>query len=107
MAWVKTNWLIVTCCVVMVAALVAGYIGSSMWTKRQRDEFQAKVQQQMQQVQSARVNYSIPTLTPEEQAVTDSSPPNEAKTSWFRARIEARVEQAKALVQAAEAFNQG
>lgn len=107
LGWVKTNWLIVVFCVVMVAALVAGYIGSGMWGTSMREEFQGRVQQQMQQVQGAKVTYSIPTLTPEEQAVSESGPPNAAKTAWYAQRIEARVAQADALVQEAEDFNRG
>lgn len=107
LGWVKTNWLIVTCCVVMVCALLAGYIGSSMWSKSQRTAFQTKVQQAMQQVQGARVNYAIPTLTPDEARVSESGPPNAVKTQWFEERIRARIEQANALVSAAEDFNKG
>lgn len=107
LAWVKTNWIIVVFCAVMVLSLVAGYVGSDMWASAQRKEFQAKVQAQMSQVQGAKVNYSIPTLTPNEQAVTDSGPPNSTKTSWFAERIQRRVEQATALVGVAEAFNRG
>lgn len=107
LGWVKTNWLIVVCCLVMVVSLVAGYIGSNMWATSQRKEFQTKVQQQMSQVQGARVNYAIPTLSPDERAVTDSGPPNAAKTRWFAERIEARVGQAAELVRVAEDFNRG
>ena len=107
MAWAKTNWLIVVFCVVMVVSLVAGYIGSGMWADAQRREFQAKVQQQMSQIQGARVSYSIPTLGQGEAQISDSGPPNEVKTRWFAERIEARVGQAEAVLAAAEDFNRG
>lgn len=107
MAWAKTNWLIVVFCVVMVVSLIAGYIGSGMWADAQRREFQAKVQQQMSQIQGARVSYSIPTLGQGEAQISDSGPPNEVKTRWFAERIEARVGQAEAVLAAAEDFNRG
>ena len=106
-AWARTNWLILVFVVVMIASLVAGYIGSGMWGTSLREDFQARVSQRMQQVQGARVSYSIPPLTAGEQAVGDSGPPNAEKTRWFRERIESRVAQASALVREAEQFNQG
>jgi len=107
LTWVKTNWLIVVFCTVMLISLIAGYIGSNTWAKSQREDFQTRVAAQMSQVQGAKVNYAIPTLTPTEQAVSDSGPPNTAKTNWFAERIRRRVEQAQALVGVAEDFNRG
>lgn len=107
LSWVKTNWLIVVFCVVMVVSLIAGYVGSNMWAKGQRNEFQTRVAAQLSQVQGAKVNYAIPTLTPNEQAVSSSGPPNAAKTAWFAERIQRRVEQAQSLVGVAENFNRG
>ncbi|MEZ6235370.1 MAG: hypothetical protein R3B68_14370 [Phycisphaerales bacterium] len=107
LGWAKTNWLIIVFVVVMIASLVAGYIGSDMWGSSLRQDFQTRVGQRLQQVQGARVSYSIPPLAAGEQSVGDSGPPNAEKTRWFRERIESRVAQAAALVREAEQFNQG
>lgn len=90
LAWVKTNWLIVVFCAVMVLSLVAGFIGSDMWASAQRKGSDQGPGPDVAGAGRPRVNYSIPTLTPDETAVTDSGPPNAAKTVVRRSHPAAR-----------------
>jgi hypothetical protein len=107
LAWVKTHLLIVISTAVIVVSLPVGWFISSGMNKGIRETQSQRASQAVNKINSAKVTYVIPSLLPGEPAVTESRPPNEAVTAFYKAQREARTSQASEVVDSVLRFNRG
>lgn len=104
--WIKSNLIVVICTVVILLVLPAGWIVSSMWNEKIRDEQQKKVKADFDKVKSSVVKYAAPTLDPSTPAVELDSAPNAKATAYFK-DLNARVKgEAEGVVKLAQEHNQ-
>lgn len=107
LAWVKKNWVIVVCVVVVLAALPTAWVFSSQWNERIRDEQKKKAQDLLSRVEKSRVTYAVAPPLPGAQPITATEPPNDVLTAFFKAQRERLSKEAEAVVAKAEQINKG
>lgn len=85
LTWIKSNLVIVACCLVMVVTLPAALYFSSSWNKKIRTGQQEAASADLSKLQSAsKVTYTIPAGFPDLGAVEQTSAPNKEATALFR-----------------------
>lgn len=105
LAWVKKNWVIVVCVVVVLAALPTAWVFSSQWNERIREDQKKKAQDLLSRVEKSRVTYAVAPPLPGAQPITATEPPNDVLTAFFKAQRERLGKEAEAVVAKAEQIN--
>jgi len=106
MAWVKSNIIVVICTLVILLVLPAGWIVSSMWNEKIRDERTKQVKADYDKINSMKVNYGAPSLDPATPALELNAPPNARLTAYFKDLNDRVKGEAQGVVKLAEAHNQ-
>ncbi len=105
LSWFKSNIVLVILGLLIVVPLpVAWFFASGMNTSL-REGRQQDAQEALRKVQGVNVNYEVPAFTPEQQAISESSPPNNAMTRHYKAELEKRLAQVGTVKQSAVAYN--
>jgi hypothetical protein len=94
--WLKSNILIVIFAVLIIGLPIGGYFGSSIWNKKIKTQAEEKLTSKKRQVDGvARVTYTLPPITADEQPFQEAGAPNAAMTEFFarqRAERQAIIE---------------
>lgn len=105
--WVKSNWLIVVMCVLILVAPPAFYVGANAWNKKIQTSRQAEVKSDWDKLARAPVTYSAPTALPGEQAIEVRRVPHAQVTAYFKELRERRANQIAEVVALALERNEG
>ncbi len=105
LSWLKSNVLVVVLGVLAVVPLpVAWYFASGM-NRSLVEGRQQDAQDALRKVQGTGVTYEIQSLTPGQEPISVSSPPNAAITEHFRAEQDQRLAQVETVKTAAVEYN--
>ena len=105
LGWLKSNVIIVVLGILTVVPLpVAWFVASGMNSKL-REERQSEATKALRDVESSTVTYTLPVLSEGEEPVSDSGPPNAAKTEFYRAERAKREAMLATVRERAAAFN--
>ncbi|MEL7483943.1 MAG: hypothetical protein AAFN41_06270, partial [Planctomycetota bacterium] len=105
LSWLKSNVLIVILGVLIVVPLPVAWFFSGGMNEALREGRQQDGQEALRKVQGVPVNYEVPSFTAEQEAVSESSPPNAAKTQHFKAELDKRLAQVDTVKQSAIEYN--
>lgn len=103
--WLKSNWLILVCGVVLLAAPAAGFIVAGGMAQSALDEQQTEASGALRKVDGSSVTYEIPAATPDGEGLSLRRAPNEIVTTWVGERRQELMEQQTRVVEKAAAFN--
>jgi hypothetical protein len=104
--WIKTNWVIVTLTVVMVAVLPTAWFVSAKWNGGLRDRQQKLATADLTKLQGLqKVTYTLPPAVPGEKGLELATAPNDEVTKFFRERLKEHKAQTEAVVALAEKVN--
>lgn len=104
--WIKNNLIIVISAVLILVFLPAGWIFSSGWNKKIRDQATqayTSTRSEIQRVGS--VTYALPAVLAGEQSVSETRAPNRAVTRFFQEQGNVRQAQVADVVERGTAFN--
>lgn len=90
LSWLKSNIVILILAILTVVPLPVAWFMSSGMNKTLREDRQSEAQKAMRDINGATVSYALPTLSVDEPAIEDSSPPNSVKTQFYKAEREKR-----------------
>jgi hypothetical protein len=108
LAWLKANVLIVVMNVLVLVLPPAGIVGASIWNGKIRAAAEDAYKKEKQSLDSAKqITYTIPSITPGEEAVTIAHAPNDVMTEFVKAERDRRQAELERVVRAAVAFNKG
>lgn len=106
MGWVKSHLAIVICSALIVVSLPVAWYFSSGWNKQIREKQEAAGKAKYDAVESAsKVTYTLPRLSPSDEAIQVTTAPNQTLTDWFKSHREKILAQAQGIVQEAERIN--
>ncbi len=106
LGWVKSHLVVVICTVVVVVSLPLGFVFSSRMNGKIREAAEKEGNDQLRQIQNARVSYVIPSLLPEERPVELArQAPNAALTAWVKEQRDRRAAEASGVMRRAVEFN--
>ncbi len=105
--WSKKNWVILVCCVVVLASLPTAWIFSSKWNQKIKTNQEKLVNDSMRSVQAMSISYEVPSYEPGQPALTHKHAPNQALIGWTKQQRNTLKQQADAMVKRAREFNQG
>lgn len=105
LSWLKSNVVLVILAVLIVVPLPVAWFFSSGMNRSLVEGRQTDAQDALRKVQGVNVNYEVPPFTADQEAVSESSPPNAVKTEHFRAELESRLAQMETVKQAAIEYN--
>lgn len=104
--WVKKNLIIVISVVLILVFLPVGWVFSSGWNKKVRDQATqaySSTRSDLQRVGS--VTYALPAVLAGEQSLTETRPPNRAVTEFYQQQSQVRLDQVRDVVERGTAFN--
>lgn len=105
LGWLKSNVIIVVLGILTVVPLpVAWFVAGGMNSKL-REERQSEATKALRDVESSTVTYTLPVLSEGEEPVSESGPPNAAKTEFYRAERAKREAMLATVRERASAFN--
>lgn len=105
LSWLKSNVLLVILAILTVVPLpVAWYFASGM-NRSLVEGRQQDAQRVLRDVQGVTVEYQLEPLTPEQEPVSYSSPPNQKVTEHFKAEQDRRLAQVETVKSAAIEYN--
>ncbi|HHN78327.1 MAG TPA: hypothetical protein ENK11_06615 [Phycisphaerales bacterium] len=106
LGWLKSNILIVVFCVLIIVLPPAGFVGSSMWNASIKKKVEEKLSTKKRAVDGvARVRYTLPPISPDEQPFELSRPPNAVVTAFFADKRAERQSMIESVVKRAVLFN--
>ena len=104
--WVKKNLIIVISAVLILVFLPVGWVFSTGWNKKVRDQATqaySSTRSDLQRVGS--VTYALPAVLAGEQSLTETRPPNRAVTEFYQQQSAVRLAQVRDVVERGTAFN--
>ncbi len=104
--WIKKNLIVVISAVLILVFLPAGWIFSSGWNKKVRDQATqaySTTRGELQRVGT--VTYALPAVLAGEQSVSETRAPNRVVTDFFKEQGQVRLAQVSDVVQRGTAFN--
>ncbi|MDL1903629.1 hypothetical protein FBT69_02310 [Synechococcales cyanobacterium CNB] len=106
LGWVKSHLVVVICTAVVVVSLPLGFVFSSRMNAKIREAAEKEGNDQLRQIQNARVSYVIPSLLPDERPVELArQAPNAALTAWVKEQRDRRAAEASGVMRRAVEFN--
>ncbi|MCW5776833.1 MAG: hypothetical protein KIS87_10370 [Phycisphaeraceae bacterium] len=106
LGWVKGHLVVVICTVVVLVSLPLGFVFSSKMNASIRTSAEKDGNEQLRQIQNARVSYVIPSLAPGEPPVELArQAPNAALTAWVKEQRDRRSAEAAGVMRRAIEFN--
>ncbi|MEO1584105.1 MAG: hypothetical protein AAFR96_05975 [Planctomycetota bacterium] len=105
LGWLKSNVVIVILAVLAVGPPPVAWYFSNGMNASLREGRQSEAQRLLRDVQNAEVTYELTPISPDQEPVTVSGPPNAQLTEVFRAEQARRLEQVAAVKAAAIEFN--
>ncbi len=103
--WVKSHFVIVISCVVIVIVLPVAYVISSGMLSSFQEEQQTTISQAQRRLAGLEVSYTLPAAGPGVEAVSLQALPNERLTAWFREAIRERMADVAEVRQQGIEFN--
>jgi hypothetical protein len=107
MRWVRSNWLIVLMCALILAAPPAFYVGANTWNEKIKTSRQTEVKTDWDRLGRAPVTYSAPAALPGERAIEVRRVPHAQLTSFFKDLRTRRANQIAEVMALALERNQG
>lgn len=105
LGWMKSNWIIVICVVIMlVAPPIAWYFSTSM-AKKTSAEREAEANRLYNDVRGLRTTYAIPAASPDAERVDFTYEPNERVIEWFRQQNQQLTGAMQQVIEEAVEFN--
>lgn len=105
--WIKKNLIIVVSVVLILVFIPAGFVFSSGWNKKIKDEAtQAFTSTRSELQRAGSVQYALPGVLEGETTVSETRAPNRAVTRFFEEQRATRVAQVADVVERGTAFNQ-
>ncbi|MEO1717147.1 MAG: hypothetical protein AAFR76_08550 [Planctomycetota bacterium] len=105
LGWLKSNIVIVILGLLIVVPLPVAWFFSSGMNQSLREGRQQDGQAALRNVQGVNVNYEVPAFTRDQQAISESAPPNAAMTAHYKAELERRLAQVDTVKQSAIEYN--
>ncbi|MDX2148615.1 MAG: hypothetical protein SFZ23_13950 [Planctomycetota bacterium] len=105
LAWVKRRWAVVVCAVIVLVALPVGWVFSSGWNKSIRQDQEKLAKGYLDRLNSVKVSYSLPSISPDAPAIEHRAEPNAVLTRVFKEERERVAGEAKRIVEEAQRFN--
>ncbi|MCL4741733.1 MAG: hypothetical protein KJZ54_05955 [Phycisphaerales bacterium] len=106
LGWIKSHLVVVICTAVVIVSLPLGFVFSSKMNAKIRESAEKEGNDQLRQIQNARVTYVIPSLLPGEPSVELArQAPNAALTAWVKEQRDRREAEASGVMRRAVEFN--
>ena len=106
LSWFKSNIILVILGILTVVPLPVAWYFSTGMNSKLREARQEEAQKALRDVQNAKVTYTLPTLSNTEEPVSDNSPPNAAKTAFYKAELDKRISAIQQIKERAISFNE-
>jgi len=104
--WIKSNPIIVVCCVVILASIPVAYVISSGMTEKLKADQQKTFDDSKRKLGTQlNVTYEVPAFGPFEQRLSHNALPNEQYQQWASRLIQARRDAASRVAEQVVAFN--
>lgn len=107
LGWFKKRWAVVVCLLLAVVPPGVAFYFSSGWNKQIRDDQTKQATTHKQKLESAKVTYTLPSLSPDVQPISLKMEPNAAATEWFKQKSETIKADSSKVMDLSLQFNQG
>ena len=106
LGWIRSHLVVVICTAVVLVSLPLGFVFSSRMNAKIREAAEKEGNDQLRQIQNARVTYVVPSLVPGEAPVELArQAPNAALTAWVKEQRDRREAEASGVMRRALEFN--
>ncbi len=107
MDWIKKNWIVLVCAVLILGSLPTAWFFSTSWNKKIQGDQQGKGSTEYTKVTGMTVTYAVPSPIPGEKGLELKDAPNHALTEHFKAVKADLSRQTEAVLKRMSDFNRG